>query len=119
MATTYDVDYDSIQTKINERTKKEQAEYEAKRKQAAEDYINRYNQASDVASQPVIEGYQKDIADVPKQYASGYDANAVQQRINERNVAERMANMGLTDSGLNRTQQTALAVQEECGCAAT
>lgn len=111
MATTYDVDYDSVQNKINERTKNEQAEYEAKRKQAAEDYINRYNQASDVASQPVIEGYQKDISDVPKQYASGYDANAVQQRINERNVAERMANMGLTDSGLNRTQQTALAVQ--------
>ena len=29
MAKTYDVDYDSIQSKINEKTKQQQAEYEA------------------------------------------------------------------------------------------
>lgn len=88
-----------------------QAEYEAKRKQAAEDYINRYNQAADIASKPVIEGYEQDIAKVPQQYAAGFNANAVQERINAKNVAERMANMGMTDSGLNRTQQTALTLQ--------
>lgn len=111
MAKTYDVDYDSIQSKINEKTKQQQAEYEAKRKQAAEDYINRYNQAADIASKPVIEGYEQDIAKVPQQYAAGFNANAVQERINAKNVAERMANMGMTDSGLNRTQQTALTLQ--------
>ena len=111
MAKTYDIDYDSIQSKINEKTKQQQAEYEAKRKQAAEDYINRYNQAADIASKPVIEGYEKDIAKVPQQYAAGFNANAVQERINAKNVAERMANMGMTDSGLNRTQQTALTLQ--------
>lgn len=111
MAKTYDIDYDSIQSKINEKTKQQQAEYEAKRKQAAEDYINRYNQAADIASKPVIEGYEQDIAKVPQQYAAGFNANAVQERINAKNVAERMANMGMTDSGLNRTQQTALTLQ--------
>lgn len=111
MAKTYDVDYDSIQSKINEKTKQQQAEYEAKRKQAAEDYINRYNRAADIASKPVIEGYEQDIAKVPQQYAAGFNANAVQERINAKNVAERMANMGMTDSGLNRTQQTALTLQ--------
>lgn len=111
MAKTYDIDYDSIQSKINEKTKQQQAEYEAKRKQAAEDYINRYNQAANIASKPVIEGYEKDIAKVPQQYAAGFNANAVQERINAKNVAERMANMGMTDSGLNRTQQTALTLQ--------
>ena len=82
MAKTYDIDYDSIQSKINEKTKQQQAEYEAKRKQAAEDYINRYNQAADIASKPVIEGYEQDIAKVPQQYAAGFNANAVQERIN-------------------------------------
>ena len=42
------------------------------------------------------------------QYDEIYDANAVNQYISERRVAESMANMGLTDSGLNATQQVAL-----------
>lgn len=34
-----------------------------------------------------------------------------QELVNRRQVQETMANMGLTDSGLNRTQQTAIAIQ--------
>lgn len=41
-------------------------------------------------------------------YEDQYRNNAVQKLINERAVAENMANLGLTDSGLNRTQQTAV-----------
>ena len=40
-------------------------------------------------------------------YESDYARNAVQKLINEKQIAERNANLGLTDSGLNRTQQTA------------
>ncbi len=43
-----------------------------------------------------------------KGYEDNYRENAVQKLINEREIAENMANMGLTDSGLNRTQQTAV-----------
>lgn len=43
-----------------------------------------------------------------KSYEDDYRVNAVQKLINERQVAENMANLGLTDSGLNRTQQTAV-----------
>lgn len=50
-------------------------------------------------------------AALPEAYRKLYDANAVQQLVGERQVAERMANLGLTDSGLNRTQQTALTLQ--------
>ncbi len=52
--------------------------------------------------------YDTQINETHKDYAELYDVNEVQRKINERNVAERMANLGLTDSGLNRTQQTAL-----------
>ena len=41
-------------------------------------------------------------------YDEIYDANAVNQYISERRVAESMANMGLTDSGLNATQKVAI-----------
>lgn len=43
-----------------------------------------------------------------KSYEDSYRENAVQKLINERQVAENMANLGLTNSGLNRTQQTAV-----------
>ena len=51
------------------------------------------------------------ISGLPTQYQSAFDINAIQQKINERQAAEHMANTGRTDSGLNRTQQTAFAVQ--------
>ena len=51
-------------------------------------------------------------AAVVKEISTAYDdqqrAVAVQKLINERKVAESIANLGLTDSGLNRTQQIAV-----------
>ena len=52
--------------------------------------------------------YNRQIDETSKAYEDLYDENAVQRLINEREVAENMANSGLTDSGLNRTQQTAV-----------
>ena len=52
--------------------------------------------------------YKGYISDAEKSYQDEYRDNSVQKLINERAVAENMANMGLTDSGLNRTQQTAV-----------
>lgn len=52
--------------------------------------------------------YEGQIDDARVAYEDDYRANAVQKEINQRMVAENMANMGLTDSGLNRTQQTAV-----------
>lgn len=43
-----------------------------------------------------------------QQYDELERANEVQKYINEREVAENNASLGLTDSGLNRTQQTAV-----------
>ena len=51
--------------------------------------------------------YDKQIGDTKTAYDSEYQKNAVQKLINEKKIAETNANLGLTDSGLNRTQQTA------------
>ncbi len=47
-----------------------------------------------------------------QQYQRSYDMNAVAQLVAERQLKEKMANAGLTQSGLNATQQTALAVNK-------
>lgn len=56
----------------------------------------------------INEIYDKQVFNESKAYEDQYRENAVQKAINERQVAESMANLGLTDSGLNRTQQTAV-----------
>lgn len=45
-------------------------------------------------------------------YDSAYADNAVQKYINERNIRDSMADSGLQDSGLNRTQITATELQK-------
>ena len=61
-------------------------------------------------NQQIQEAGRLSISELGGKYRSVYDENAVRQYIGERRVAENMANLGLTDSGLNRTQQTALQV---------
>ena len=67
--------------------------------------INSTHDASKAYVQAVND---KAVTDTKADYDSQYERNAVQKLINEKQVAEKMANLGLTDSGLNRTQQTAV-----------
>lgn len=62
----------------------------------------------DTQKQQTQNTYNRQIDETSKSYEDLYDENAVQRLINEREIAENMANSGLTDSGLNRTQQTAV-----------
>ncbi len=62
----------------------------------------------DTQKQLTTNTYNKQIDETADSYQDLYDENAVQRIINERSIAENMANLGLTDSGLNRTQQTAV-----------
>lgn len=107
--------YDSI---LEEQRKKEQAAAQKiyEQRSAANTnmnnaYVADMNKIVDQSTQNATNKIQSDIEKLPQQYQSAYDTNAIQQKINERQVAERMANLGLTDSGLNRTQQTAINIQ--------
>ena len=81
------------------------------RKQSDDEVIRQINDAIDRATASSTTPYKTQMAQLPSQYQPLFDANAVQELVGRRQVEEAMANMGLTDSGLNRTQQTALAVQ--------
>ena len=63
----------------------------------------------DAQKQAVTENYEQQIKDTALDYETALKRNEVQKLINERAVARRSAELGLTDSGLNRTGQ--LAVQ--------
>lgn len=62
----------------------------------------------DTQKQQTQNTYNRQIDETSKSYEDLYDENAVQRLVNEREIAENMANLGITDSGLNRTQQTAV-----------
>lgn len=62
----------------------------------------------DTQRQQTQNTYNRQIQDTNNSYEDMYRENAVQKLINEREIAEDMASAGLTDSGLNRTQQTAV-----------
>lgn len=104
-------DYSTIEREQLKKNQQYAAQQAATLRENANTYINELNSSLDAAAKPVIDSLDKSAAKVAEQYRSLYDANEVQERINRRQVQESMANMGLTDSGLNRTQQTAIALQ--------
>lgn len=81
------------------------------RKKSDDEVIQQINAAIDRATASSTNPYKTQMEQLPSQYQPLFDANAVQELVGRRQVQEAMANMGLTDSGLNRTQQTALSVQ--------
>lgn len=76
------------------------------RKQSDQQLIDSVNAAIDRTTAASTKPYQTQIEQLPEAYQKQFDANAVQELVGRRKVEEAMANMGLTDSGLNRTQQT-------------
>lgn len=85
-------------------TKEAKKYYDPQRNQALVDKGALFDQQNTT----VNDNYDFQIAEAEKSYSDSHRENAVQKLINERQIAENMANMGLTNSGLNRTQQTAV-----------
>lgn len=74
----------------------------------AEEEKKKYNQIYDKQIEQINLNSDANIKNLNSTYDDQQRAIEVQKLINERKVAESMANLGLTDSGLNRTQQTAV-----------
>lgn len=74
----------------------------------ADEEKKKVNQIYDKQKQQINVNADASITEAERSYDEQQRAVAVQKLINERKVAESIANLGLTDSGLNRTQQTAV-----------
>ena len=107
MGSYYDDHYNKNLKKTQDEIKKQQTQNTT----TSNAYVADLNAIVDKNISNSVNKVQGEIDKLPTQYQSGFDANAIQQKINERQVAERMANMGMTNSGLDRTQQTAINIQ--------
>lgn len=84
---------------------KESKEFYAQQRQAAQNQkVATYDQQANT----INSNYDFSVSEASKAYEDKYHENAIQKLVNERQVAESMANMGISNSGLNRTQQTAV-----------
>lgn len=96
MMNYYSTDYNKILEEENQKLSKTKAQ--------KKDNINKMY---DMQLNTVKNEYETAIDDTKIAYEDEYERNAVQKLINQKMIAEKNANLGLSDSGLNRTQQTA------------
>ena len=89
-------------------------EYESEQlersKTLAEQSVSASNSLYDTAIADAETEYTASAKETESSYRQLYDANAVDELVARRDIEETLANMGLTDSGLNRTQQTAISL---------
>lgn len=64
-------------------------------------------QAKDAEAKIYTDNYNQQIADTAQSYENAFRQNELQRDLNERYLERKAAEMGLTDSGMNRTQLTA------------
>lgn len=95
------------------------AEQQAANTEMTNQYIQDINSVIDKSTDAAVNKVQGEIDKLPTTFQSTFDANAVNQKINERKLVSRMEDLGLTNSGLNQTQQTALTIQRSNADAAT
>ncbi len=74
--------------------------------------IKQVNQNYDEQNATASANADKQILAGSNSYESAYNDNAVQRAINERQIRTSFANAGLSDSGLNATQLTAVELQK-------
>lgn len=84
----------------------------AERQKTTKDSINQYAGTVDNQVNTTAGEYQKQIDSAPGKYQSLYNENAIREIAARANLQEQMANAGIVDSGLNRTQMTSLANQK-------
>lgn len=77
-------------------------------KQLQDEKLQNAESEYNTLKQQVKQQYSSDINVAQRMYDDYIDKSYVQKLIDKKQIEETMANMGLTDSGLNRTQQTAI-----------
>lgn len=102
--------YEEILAEENATGKKTYDEAAAKTKETAAQKISDQSAVIDSAAQNTTAQYQKTIDEAPKRFAGQLDDNYIDELVARKNLENTMADMGLTDSGLNRGQQTAISV---------
>lgn len=111
--------YDEYYRANLENGQKRLDEENAAAKKRDEELMRQIGAAIDQSAGAQENTYQQSIDAAPSRFQSAYDANTIGELIGRRQLQESMANLGLTDSGLSRTQDTALTVARQNADAST
>lgn len=108
MAKEY-ITYDEYLSRARKQAQEQQAAYASERERAAAETVKALTTAEMAGRTQIQQETAQKIDAAKASYQALYDENAVREKAAQLNVEETLANMGLSDSGLSRTQQTALA----------
>lgn len=104
--------YNEYYEKLKGNADKQYNTQSAANQAATDQYIKDY----DASYEPAINNAKAQAtaskADVDKNWQDSINTNAIQQAVNEKLLKEKMSAAGMTDSGLNRTQMTAISLQK-------
>lgn len=109
-ATSSGKTYDEFIKESQARAAAQSAQYAAEANAANARYKESINNMYDSRIQAQEEAAAADTEKTYASYAAQFDANAASELARERRLQEQMANYGLTKSGYNATNRTALAV---------
>ena len=87
----------------------QQSAYESKRKQQLKKVLSDLEATASKMNDATRKSYDAAVQATRQQTQSLYDRNAIREAVSRKTVAEQMANLGLSDSGLNRSQLTAVS----------
>lgn len=105
------VDYSAYYQQALKQAQKQDGAYQAERRALAAEQQSLQQAAAELQGQLLQQQYQQGAQKAEGDYRAALDRNAVEQAVQQQRLQETLANMGLTDSGLSRSQHTALALQ--------
>ena len=108
MASSYDTHLEEERKKEKKKAEEDNAAYEADNEALKKQTFATLEQSADAAAGV----YRQGIEDAPLESRALYDQNALREAIDRKQIQESLANMGMTDSGLSSSMQTALTVQK-------
>ncbi len=106
MATYEEYEIDQIA-----KAKKQAQEYEASRRAEAEKAAADVKKVYDTANATAREQATASKQETETAYREVYDVNAINEHVARRQAQESMRNMGLANSGMSRTEQTAISLR--------
>lgn len=105
----------SLESHLEEQKKKQNKEAEADIAQYEKDNAalkEKINASLDAAAESQAGVYRQEIEQAPLDSRALYDQNAMREAVDRKKIQESLANMGMTDSGLSSSMQTALTIQK-------
>lgn len=98
-----------IKTEIEDSYKKAKSQNE----KSVADYLKGLKESYNKQLNTYKKQTEQQKAAVPRNYTDDYDLNAINKLINQRKLKEKMANLGLTQSGVNQTLKVGLDIAKQ------